>query len=282
METRANFLLIGLFIAVSLILGVRFAVFIESAAWIADRVYYELAFSNAGANITPGVPINFNGVKVGEIVEAPLSRDASLAIMLAKIDRSAPIRTNTKAKVELSNLMGAAVISLEGVAGDAPALAPAPGRPYPRIMVENSVGLGLNFDDVNARFAKLSETARETLGGIPSELSQIKWELDSVIEVMRPLMQDQGPKAAAGAAAPAPINIQTLERAVDKFGAMVEASRRFLEANSLAELETKSIKAKEMSGADLEKLKALAVELRKKVTIFEQKIRDMGLTDTAR
>lgn len=282
METRANFLLIGLFIAVSLALAIRFVVFIESAVWSADRVYYELAFSNASSNITPGVPINFNGVSVGEIVEAPLSRESALAIMLAKIDRSAPIRTNTKARVELSNLMGSAVISLEGVAGDAPALAPPPGRPYPRIMVENSVGLGLNFDQISARVAKLSETARETLGGIPSELSAIKWELDAVADVMRPLTQDRGRQSAGAPTAAAPINVEMLERAVDKFGAMVEASRRFLKANSLAELETKSIKAKAMTGADLDKLKALAVDLRKKVTTFEQKIQDMRLAETAR
>lgn len=270
METRANFLLIGLFVAVNIALALRFALFIESAAWTADRVYYELAFSNVRANIGPGAPVNFNGVKVGEIVEAPVRRDATLAVMLAQIDRSAPIRTNTKAKVELSNLIGSAMISLEGVAGDAPALEALPGQSYPRIVVENSLAPHFNFEEFNARLAKLSENARETLDTIPSELSTIRWQLDSVVDVMRPFLRRQ---SGAGL-----IDVEAIERSTDKLESMIVASQRFVKANNLAAFEKKSQDAKARSATDLDGLKRLAIELRKKVNIFEQKIRDTGLT----
>jgi hypothetical protein len=272
METRANFLLIGLFMAANVALAFRFILFIESG-WTADSILYELAFSNVDASISPGVPINFNGVKVGEIVNAPFSKDPALAVMLAQIDRQAPIRANTKAKVELLNLMGSVMISLEGVAGDSSDLKPLPGQRYPRIIVENKLSPLLKFDELSARFAKVSEKAKATLGGIPSELSTIKWQLESVIDAIQPLMKAQE-------SGPITFNIESLQRSTVKLESMIDSSQRFVKANSLAEIERRSQETRTSSVNDLLKLKNLAIDLRKKSNIFEQKIHDMGLTQT--
>jgi hypothetical protein len=270
METRANFLLIGLFVATNVVLAFRFILFIESS-WTTDAIYYELAFSNVDASIGPGVPINFNGVRVGEIVHAPLSENPELAVMLALIDRQAPIRANTKAKVELLNLMGSVMISLESVAGRSAELKILPGQRYPRIIVENKLSPLSKFDELSARFAKVSENARATLGGIPSELSLIKWQLESVIDVIQPLMKSQESGSIT-------FNAESLKRSTDKLGNVIDSSQRFLKANGLAEIERSSQEMRVKSANDLTKLKNLAIELRKKSSIFEQKIHDMGLT----
>lgn len=276
METRANFLIVGLFIAINVALALRFVLFIEDAGWAADAVYYELAFSDVGANVTRGSPINFNGVKVGEVAKGPIQWDSALVVMLARIDRSAPIRSNTKAKVELPSLMGGVVISLEGVAGEAPALEALPGQRYPRIIVQNSAVSHFNFDDFSARFARLSERARQTLGGIPSELSAMKWRLDPVAEVIQPLLTDSGRSEPGG------IDIGTIESMTGKLEAMIAATQRFVKENSLSELERKSRELDMQAAVDLARLERLASDLRKKVNMFEQKVRDTGLTQTRR
>ena len=65
----------------------------------------------------------FNGVGVGEVQRVFFSpNNPSEVVAIAVIDRHAPIRSDTKARLETQGLTGSAAIALTGGAADAPPL----------------------------------------------------------------------------------------------------------------------------------------------------------------
>jgi phospholipid/cholesterol/gamma-HCH transport system substrate-binding protein len=276
LETRANFLLVGLFVAATLAMAARFAWFVFDPVATAETIYYEIALSKPVASVVPGDPIYFNGLRVGAIVKAPFSADAAgPVVMLARIDRAAPIRANTRAKLELTSLMGATTISLEGVAEDAPPLQALPGQPYPRIAVESGTGKRVDFSEVGNRFFDLLDNARSTFAGVPGSMSTISWYLDTVADVLQPLRQEGGQPSGTRT------GVKALERSTDQLARVLATAQSVVNSRNVSNLERLSLAAKESSRTDLRKLERLAVDLRQKIDALDRKARDLQLTPPA-
>lgn len=273
METRANFLLVGVFVVLVLLGAARFVAFVATPVWRTGTTVYEFILAGPAGGLTPGDPIYFLGVKIGEILSVTVAKgERGETSILAKIENDAPIRANTRARIETTALMGVFQISLEGAAEPAPPLRARPGEEYPRLYIENTPNTLVDFADVAERFSSVTEKAEKTLGRLPSAWSGIKWNLDLAWDALKPPRREPG----AGAA-PSGSGLADLAGVTERLERLVAAAEGAQTARQIEKMKKFSADAQDMT-ADLPKLERLALELRQKVDLFDSKIRALGLT----
>lgn len=151
METRANVVLIGAFMAAMIFGGFRFVYWLSGSNRIVENRTYELVFPGSVPGLSLGSAVQFNGLKVGVVTQLSISEeDPSQVDALIDIIRRTPVKTNTRARLEQS-LIGAPVVLLVGGSPGAPDIQVQPGQRYPRILTEKTV-----VQDMIATFERLS------------------------------------------------------------------------------------------------------------------------------
>lgn len=119
METRAHFVLIGLFTLLGILGGLGFFVWLASVQ--IDRQYarYGILF-NEVSGLDQSADVLFNGVNVGRVTEIRIWEDDPSQVYVAvEIDATTPIRTDTVAQLESQGVTGVAYIALSGGAAGA-------------------------------------------------------------------------------------------------------------------------------------------------------------------
>ena len=124
METRARYLLVGLFMTAVIATGFAFVFWLHNAGGVGDRVIYHVRFDSPVSGLRAGSAVLFNGIRVGEVTDLRLDganpRSVTAAIAIA---HGTPIRSDTRVGLETQGLMGTPAVALSGGASDAPALA---------------------------------------------------------------------------------------------------------------------------------------------------------------
>jgi phospholipid/cholesterol/gamma-HCH transport system substrate-binding protein len=93
-----------------------------------ERAVYRVRFAGSVSGLVSGSPVMFNGVRVGEVTGVSLNADdPNRTTVIASIERSTPLRTDTKADVETPGLLGAPSLSFRG--GSGPPLRDSPDQP---------------------------------------------------------------------------------------------------------------------------------------------------------
>ncbi|MDZ5697617.1 MlaD family protein [Chelativorans sp. M5D2P16] len=115
METRANYVIVGLFTVLAILAAFAF---IYWTAGFGDRgatAPIQFRIPGSAAGLGPGSAVLFNGVKVGDVNRVHLDvNNPSVAIADAVVRRSTPITRSTRADVGLAGLTGQANIELSG------------------------------------------------------------------------------------------------------------------------------------------------------------------------
>ncbi|MBX6426600.1 MAG: MCE family protein [Variibacter sp.] len=161
METRANYVLIGLFTLAIIVAAFGFVYWFSSGGVERERATYQVVFEGSVSGLRTGGSVLFNGIKVGEVTALTLNpRNPGQAVATVGIDKAIPIRTDTSATLEYQGLTGIAAIALKGGRADAPPLA-APAGEIPTIQAEPSA------------VQDLAQSAREVLGRAESVVRRI-------------------------------------------------------------------------------------------------------------
>jgi phospholipid/cholesterol/gamma-HCH transport system substrate-binding protein len=113
METRANYVLIGLFTLVVIAAAFGFVLWFQSLHTTKARSPLRVIFEGPAAGLRNGGSVNFNGIRVGEVISVKLDNPRRV-VALAMIENSAPIRKDTLVGLEFQGLTGVAAISLKG------------------------------------------------------------------------------------------------------------------------------------------------------------------------
>lgn len=139
METHARYVLIGLCSLLVAAGAVLFALWLGKASLDSSYNDYEVVFSEAVTGLSIGSPVQFSGIKVGDVQRMRLDpKDSSKVLVRIKVAADTPIRQNTVAKLTLAGITGTSFIQLSSGAPGSPALtASAPGK-VPRIIAEPS------------------------------------------------------------------------------------------------------------------------------------------------
>jgi phospholipid/cholesterol/gamma-HCH transport system substrate-binding protein len=176
METRANYVLIGVFTVAVIAGGFLFVLWFTGLGKTTQHSVIEVVFTGSVSGLSRGSLTTFNGLRVGEVTSIDfLPKDPTHVSALVEIDERTPINSATTARIESQGLTGVAQLALTGGVGAAP-LAPGPNGGPPIIyaersdfqnLLENAQRISAKADDVLAKISKLiddnSESVSDTL-----------------------------------------------------------------------------------------------------------------------
>lgn len=134
METRANYVLIGVFTIAVAIFGLLFALW--AAKYSSEKSFreYDVIFNEPVTGLTEGSSVQYNGIAIGTVQELKLApNDPRQVIARLKLQADAPIKTDTTAKLSMTSLTGSPIIQLTGGDPRSPPLRETPGREVPVI-----------------------------------------------------------------------------------------------------------------------------------------------------
>jgi phospholipid/cholesterol/gamma-HCH transport system substrate-binding protein len=121
METRANFVLIGSFTLAVIAAAFGFVLWFQNLHTAKARSPLRIVFEGPAAGLRNGGSVNFNGIRVGEVVSVKLDNPRRV-VALAMVEQNAPLRKDTLVGLEFQGLTGVAAISLKGGDEAAPAV----------------------------------------------------------------------------------------------------------------------------------------------------------------
>ena len=139
METRATYVLIGAFTLVASIALLLFGLW--AAQYSSERSWqnYMIVFDEAVTGLSVGSPVQFNGIAVGSIQRLSLDpQDPRRVIAVIRAEASAPVKTDTRARMAITSLTGPAIIQLTGGTPGAPLLTSVDQRETPVILTAPS------------------------------------------------------------------------------------------------------------------------------------------------
>src|SRR6201990_1896157 len=119
METRANYVLIGTFTLAVIAAAFGFVLWVQSLHTTKARSPLRIIFEGPAAGLRNGGAVNFNGIRVGEVISVKLDNPRRV-VALAMIENTAPIRKDTLVGLEFQGLTGVAAIALKGGEETAP------------------------------------------------------------------------------------------------------------------------------------------------------------------
>jgi len=129
METRANFIMIGLFTVLGILGGLGFFLWLASVQIDRQYAQYGVLFDNV-SGLDPSAEVLFNGVTVGSVTGIRIwENDPSKAYVALEIDATTPIAIDTIAMLESQGVTGVAYIALSGGAPGAARLTAEPFGP---------------------------------------------------------------------------------------------------------------------------------------------------------
>jgi phospholipid/cholesterol/gamma-HCH transport system substrate-binding protein len=136
METRANYVLIGLFTLAVIVGAFGFVWWFERASEGTSRASYEIVFDGSVSGLRTGSAVLFNGIRVGDVTSLALDGDdPGRVIVKVGISPQTPVRDDTIASLEYQGLTGIASVALQGGQQSSPPIAVEPGQ-LPRIKSE--------------------------------------------------------------------------------------------------------------------------------------------------
>jgi phospholipid/cholesterol/gamma-HCH transport system substrate-binding protein len=137
METRANYVVIGLLTLVTIMGAFGFVYWLQHSGGSGERTFYRVVFDGPAQGLRTGAGVLFNGIRVGEVTELRLNPNNPRQVMAkVSVSKTTPVRTDTQAALNYAGLTGIASLSLKGGAADAPVLVAKEGEAEPVIAVD--------------------------------------------------------------------------------------------------------------------------------------------------
>jgi phospholipid/cholesterol/gamma-HCH transport system substrate-binding protein len=122
METRANYILIGVFALLSILGTLAFFIWLASVQVNKQYETYGILFDDVSGLDASG-NVSFNGISVGRVIGLRISeQDPSKVFTTIEIEADVPIRSDTVAQLQSQGVTGVSYISLSGGTPSAPPL----------------------------------------------------------------------------------------------------------------------------------------------------------------
>jgi len=157
METRANYILIGTFTLIASVGLMLFALW--AANYSSEREWraYRVIFHEPVTGLSEGSSVLYNGLAVGSVRQLMLDPDDPRAVIAElRLHASAPVKTDTSARLSMTSLTGTPVIQLTGGSPDAPLLV-AHGNAVP--IIETGASALQNIADTANRLVERLDRA---------------------------------------------------------------------------------------------------------------------------
>src|SRR3989304_5851822 len=179
METRANYILIGVFTLLVIAGGFGFVWWFQRLSGSGSQVGFGGVYDGSVSGLRPGSAVLFNGIRVGEVSVIRLdTEDPRKVVALISVASTTPVRTDTSAGLELAGLTGVASVARVGGSPTAALLKPEGGKP-PRIVAGGGAFTDVmqGAKQVLERMDRLIETNEKKLEQILADISPATMDL---------------------------------------------------------------------------------------------------------
>ena len=158
MESRASHALVGLFTLAILAALFGFVYWFSSGGGD-KKADVRLVFNDKVSGLGRGSSVLFNGLRVGEVTQIDLQPDDPRQIhAVIKVDRTTPLRVDTRARIEAQGLAGVVAVQLLGGDPNSPVLTTLAGQSLPTIIAEPS-------ESILETVRTVAKRTEEALGG---------------------------------------------------------------------------------------------------------------------
>ena len=122
--TKSQKIRIGMFVAVSVGLLAMVVIVFGGMQFWKGKHRYHIEFDGSVMGLEQGAPVHFNGIRVGTVQEIAVSAtDLAKVAVWIEVDEDTPVKTDTKAVLQLAGITGLKVIDLRAGTLAAPRLA---------------------------------------------------------------------------------------------------------------------------------------------------------------
>ena len=174
METRAHYVLIGAIVLIVIASAFLFILYLGQTQREFDE--YDVVFRERVSGLSVGALVRFNGIQKGEVQSLTIPQDDPSAVVArVRVDRDTPIKTDTKAELELVGFTGLAIIQFVGGSPSADLLKNTVNG-VPRVEADSSgfaAFLEGSGDIVAAANQLLSDDNTKAIGNILTNLESI-------------------------------------------------------------------------------------------------------------
>ena len=190
METRARYVVIGLFTLGVIAASFLFVYWLHSGGSLRRQAIYLIRFESPVSGLLKGSAVHFNGIRVGEVTSLGLSSEHPKRVTVTvSIDPPTPVRADTRIEIEFQGLTGATVISLKGGSASSPPLRAPSGEP-PLLVADEAATQSLTqaareaLRRLDAILADNAEPLKSTLGNLhtfSAALARNSDKLDGIV-----------------------------------------------------------------------------------------------------
>ena len=190
MEIRARYFVVGLFVLVVAAAVVAFIFWLYNTGGLTKRTDYRVSFAGSVSGLSPGSPVLFNGLQVGEVTGLSLSADnPGLVVARISIDERAPVRTDTHVGMDFRGLTGTATVALTGGSPSAPRPASEDGQPPllvadPKATKDMSASAREALTRLNDILAENSEPLKDAIANIDAFSAALAKNSDKVDTIL--------------------------------------------------------------------------------------------------
>lgn len=134
METRASYLIVGLFVIAGM-MGLVFAAMWITGTRTDDAVaLYDIYFEGAVAGLKPGNAVQYRGIPVGDVIDMRIDpENVERVLVVIEVAADTPVKEDTEATLALQGITGLSYIQLTGGTQAAAALETQSGQRRPVI-----------------------------------------------------------------------------------------------------------------------------------------------------
>ena len=189
MEPRAHHVLIGLFTVLMVAAALGFALWLSKASSDQELRDYDVIFNEAVSGLSQGSAVQYSGIKVGDVISLRLDpQDPRKVRAHIRVSANTPIKEDTRARLSITGITGAALIQLHSGSPESPILVSkndqraeiiADPSPLSRLMA-NGEDLVLSVTRLLNRANQLF--SRDNIGRISRTLENIEQTSASVAE----------------------------------------------------------------------------------------------------
>ncbi|AMK28734.1 MCE family protein [Pseudomonas mosselii] len=204
METRAHHVLIGLVTVLVVAGAMLFGLWLTKSSVDDAFKDYEVVFNEAVSGLSRGSPVQYNGIKVGDVSSLRLDpNDPRRVLARVRLSGDTPVKEDTQAKLTLAGVTGNSFIQLsggtpqspelKGKAGKLPVIVASPS-PISRLLNDSSdlvTNINLLLHNANLMFSesnieRLSNTLanlEQTTGAFASQKGGIADAIEQLAQV---------------------------------------------------------------------------------------------------
>ncbi len=244
METKANYIVIGLF-TLAVVIGVfGFVYWFQNIGGTGERAFYRVQFEGSVSGLRTGATVLFNGIRVGEVTELRLNPQRPKQVTATvSIDKSVAVRPDTEVSLEFQGLTGIASLSLKGGSPSSPVLVGAKDNPpvltappgATQDVTQAARDTLRRLDDFIADNQKSFHSALDNIDKVSAALARNSDRIDKISEGLQNLTG--GPDGKSGEINEAARSIRTLADNLDKRTADITSGVNRLTGNGNRQLD---------------------------------------------